>query len=403
MGSRTPLTGRRGGSTGRWPSTCGSPTVSTTAGWNAGLIGTLTLVERAVVPGGQSRRRGCRRSTATIDAVWAHARHRLDRRRGAQVPHQRDRDGPGRSGGTRRSTCWPRSPTRCVRRERARTRGPRTRSRSTSTPATPRTDAYRFDDTQIRISADERGVVRHRRRGVPAGPAAERDGPRPPTGYAVEAAISLLEYGGAGHVPRPGLPGQRRLERRQDVDPELGRADRARLPVHGPWGVAKLVETDARARIADVIASLRGACIRSNAGPEAIGELEQALLSPPGPTGPTCTTTGAAVFDHFRRGERPSSTSVLCSLRTRTPWRRRPRTSSRFGLLALIAVEPLQRRGIATGLDPLRRSRRVRRGGDVRQRRQALREGLGSGHVTAQAPGPNQRRYVDEKGGGTQR
>ena len=95
---------------------------------------------------------------------------------------------------------------------------------------------------------DQRGqrrVVRHRRRGVPAEPRDQRRRAAPTTGYVVEASISLLEDGGARHLPRRGLPGQRRQRRRAAprstnwADPTgAGYQSTAR------WGVAQLVEAD---------------------------------------------------------------------------------------------------------------------------------------------------------------
>ena len=77
------------------------------------------------------------------------------------------------------------------------TRGPRTRSRSTSTPGNAKNGSYRFDDTQIRINADNVvsfGTGDEAFQQARLGSATRRTD----TGYIVEAAISLLEYGGLG-------------------------------------------------------------------------------------------------------------------------------------------------------------------------------------------------------------
>ena len=137
---------------------------------------------------------------------------------------------------------------------------------------------YRFDDTQIRISAENvtsfgTGDVAFQEARLESETASTDDG------YVVEAAVSLLEYGGAGTFHgldfqvNDGVNGVRTSIRTWADPTGLGYQSTSR------WGVAKLVETDARAGIADVIASLRGACTRSNAGPEAIDELERALAA----------------------------------------------------------------------------------------------------------------------------
>ena len=94
---------------------------------------------------------------------------------------------------------------------------------------------YRFDDTQIRINSRTSmsfgtGDVAFQEARLESATAPTDDG------YVVEASISLLEYGGAGNVPRARLPGQRRHQRRPHLDPHVGRPDRPRLPEHGPLG-----------------------------------------------------------------------------------------------------------------------------------------------------------------------
>ena len=77
----------------------------------------------------------------------------------------------------------------------------------------------------------QRHVVRHRRRGVPGQPAHQRH-----EGRGGRIRRRGLDQPPRGRwrrdVPRSRLPGERRDRRRTDVDPELGRSDRARLPEH---------------------------------------------------------------------------------------------------------------------------------------------------------------------------
>ena len=214
--------------------------------------------------------------------------------------------------------------------------------------------------------------------------------------------MSLLEYGGAGTFHgldfqvNDGSNGVRTSIRTWADPTGLGYQSTAR------WGVAKLVETDARAGIADVIASLRGACTRSNAGPEAIDELERALAASYWTDGTHLrATAGAAVFDHLAAAVTKLGKCVRKGEDVDTVAQAARDLVAVSRLLALIAVEEAPAvEGPRAGLDPLRRRRRVRRGGDVRQRRQTLREGLGTGDMT----GHGKQQHVDERqGGGTQR
>ena len=95
--------------------------------------------------------------------------------------------------------------------------------------------SYRYDDTQLRISAQNTVSVGTGDEAFQLNrlQSATRvvDG-----GYVVEAAVSLLEDGGARHLPRHRLPGQRRVERRTHLDPHLGRPDRRRLSVDRALG-----------------------------------------------------------------------------------------------------------------------------------------------------------------------
>ena len=261
---------------------------------------------------------------------------------------------------------------------------------------------YRFDDTQIRISAENvtsfgTGDVAFQEARLESETASTDDG------YVVEAAVSLLEYGGAGTFHgldfqvNDGSNGVRTSIRTWADPTGLGYQSTAR------WGVAKLVETDARAGIADVIASLRGACTRSNAGPEAIDELERALAASYWTDGTHLrATTGATVFDHLAAAVTKLGKCVRKGQDADTVAQAARDLVAVSRLLALIAVEeaPRASRDREQALDPLRRRRRVRRGGDVRQRRQTLREGLGTGDMT----GHGKQQHVDERqGGGTQR
>ena len=194
------------------PSTCGSRDGADhgRAGTRPGALGHAHAASsRCPTLEVAAGRHGARRSTATIDAAWADAGTPSRPSKQVQGTGGATARRSARSGRTRRCTCSPRSPTRSST-SRAPTRGSRTRSRSTSTPATPRTAPTGYDDTQIRISADNVVSFGTGDEAFQRGPRASARRARSATGYVVEAAISLLEYGGLGTLPRPGLPGQRR-------------------------------------------------------------------------------------------------------------------------------------------------------------------------------------------------
>ena len=139
-----------------------------------------------------------------------------------------------RCGRTRRCTCSPRSPTprpTCP----APTRGSRTRSRSTSTAATSRTG--RTASTTPRSGSTPttwcRSAPATRRSSRPGSTARRR---RTDDGYVVEAVDQPARVRRRRHVPRPGLPGQRRVQRRPHVDPNWADPTGHRLPDHGPLG-----------------------------------------------------------------------------------------------------------------------------------------------------------------------
>ena len=149
------------------------------------------------------------------------------------------------SGRTTRCTSSRRSPTRSST-SRAPTRGPRTPSSSSWTRATPRTaptapTTRRSGSTPTTWSRSARATRRSRRPARPA-PRVVADG------YVVEAAISLLEDGGAGTFQ--GLDfqvndgtGGARTSIRNWADPTgIGYQTTAR------WGVGRLVARDGTAR-----------------------------------------------------------------------------------------------------------------------------------------------------------
>ena len=188
---------------------------------------------------------------------------------------------------------------------------------------------YRFDDTQIRISAENvtsfgTGDVAFQEARLESETASTDDG------YVVEAAVSLLEYGGAGTFHgldfqvNDGSNGVRTSIRTWADPTGLGYQSTAR------WGVAKLVETDARAadRRCDRVAARRRAPGRTPA-PRRSTSSSGRSPRPTGPTGPTCARPRVRPCSTISPRRSPSSASVSARARTRTPWRRRRGISSR--------------------------------------------------------------------------
>ena len=204
------------------------------AGWNTpGATGTLTLVEELsyleVVEAADGTGDRRRRSTPPGPTPT-----RSTHRQGDLRHRRRDRHGPhalagpdalragrgGRPGGGR-LRLRPVDPglgrDLCGRRATSRTAPTgSTTPRSGSTPTTPcrSARATRRSRPAACVSAARADHDRVHRRGVDQ-PARVRR-PR--------------------HVPRPGLPGQRRDRRRAHRDPQLGRPDRRGLPDHRPLG-----------------------------------------------------------------------------------------------------------------------------------------------------------------------
>ena len=188
---------------------------------------------------------------------------------------------------------------------------------------------YRFDDTQIRISAENvtsfgTGDVAFQEARLESETALDRRRLRRRGGREPARVRRRRD------LPRARLPGQRRHQRRQDLDPNWADPTGLGYQSTSRWGVAKLVETDARAQIAAVIASLRDACTRRQRRRRGDPASSSGRSPPLWSDGTHLRApAGAAVFDHLAAAV-TSSGSASARGRTRRRWRRRRGISSRW-------------------------------------------------------------------------